>query len=204
MRLGCCLLAKTPRSRLFYPANVSADCAYNPKLPNPQCEAQVLREAPRYQCVVDLPWVTHWRALTAADPAAYVVLTRSRSAVDYALSVRHFDDYRYDHMLGSGLNLNQQSWMEGRENVSAIIARYETHLTEVRAAMRGRRRYFEVCFMCGDDLLTVARSLQLDTERMRLDEGSSAVRFNAHKSDPTADVDFVRKYASYLIQGASN
>ena len=60
------------------------------------------------------------------------------------------------------------------------------------------------CFMCGDDLLTVARSLQLDTERMRLDEGSSAVRANAHKSDPTADVDFVRKYASYLIQGASN
>ena len=104
--------------------------------------------------------------------------------------------------------MNQQSWMESKhrpwENVSAIIARYETHLTEVRAAMRGRRRYFEVCFMCGDDLLTVARSLQLDTERMRLDEGSSAVRFNAHKSDPTADVDFVRKYASYLIQGASN
>ena len=36
------------------------------------------------------------------------------------------------------------------------------------------------------------------------EHSSSCVYTKETDDDPTADVDFVRKYASYLIQGASN
>ena len=92
-------------------------------------------------------------------------------------------------------------------NWNRTIERYEARLEKVRAANYLNPRYFEICFGCGDDGFTLARSLGLDLRKVaQLPAGWQSVHRNAHPAEEGAErVQTVREHAAAiaLYRGSS-
>jgi len=97
-QLGCCYsshnvwdAAATVKHDLFpWPQGAASKlCENDPE----RCERALVEEMAHFQCVADNPWASHWKALTAAYPDAFVVAPRSMSALHNAMT-RTFREQR--------------------------------------------------------------------------------------------------------------
>lgn len=155
----------------------------------------MVEEASNWQCLMDAPWDHAWRSLTLApfgDTEAHVVLTRVLTPTHYAMTVNAF--HTRHHLAGFDWN--------------ATVKAYESRLANVRAAHYRNPRYFEICFACGDDGFTLARSLGLDLKKVAaLPDISQGVHMNRHPPAEDAErVRLVRKHAAAvaLYRGRSS
>eukprot|EP00316_Scyphosphaera_apsteinii_P001888 CAMPEP_0119299928 /NCGR_PEP_ID=MMETSP1333-20130426/1947_1 /TAXON_ID=418940 /ORGANISM="Scyphosphaera apsteinii, Strain RCC1455" /LENGTH=289 /DNA_ID=CAMNT_0007301533 /DNA_START=143 /DNA_END=1009 /DNA_ORIENTATION=+ len=189
-KLGCCFSTHNLDSTCPSVHNVSWTWAWTggdacQRAPS-VCAKTLLEEATHFQCLADNPWSSHWRSLTATDPTAFVVLSRSMSVFHYTMTLSTF--WR-QHVPKNAPPIN----------VSLAAAEYEARLAEVRAAQHKSPRYFEICLQCGDDIWTLARSLRLDVTHLEL----PSEEVHAFKSSDDEDVrafraNFTAEYMSLL------
>ena len=141
-----------------------------------------------FQCVSDFPWNTEWRALSRAYPDSFFVLTRALTPLHYAISLQ----LRRERFAGgpvANLALLDQS-------MTVAMREYERHLAEVRAAYSRHSGYFELCFGCGDDMHTLARSLGVNMSRLPVAMPWEPVHEHAHPvSENARREDLLRMYA---------
>jgi hypothetical protein len=181
-QLGCLYsshnLRSTNQSAMLWTWAISGDeCEEKAS----ECEEAVVDEARHFQCVTDDPWSSHWRALAADDPSSIVVLTRSLSALHYAITVKEWlNRTRW------GQDVRRTSMLLGPDptNLTHAMQAYEAHNQAVRDAFANYPNFVEFCAQCGEDVRTLARRLNvrgLATMLRQLPSGV-AVRLNAHPS----------------------
>ncbi len=121
-----------------------------------ECEQALVEEARHFQCLSDDPWSSHWRALIADDPSAIVVLTRSQTALHYAITVKQWlNRTRWHHNLLTKLLFGDPA------NLTHAMQAYDAHNQAVREALADNPNFVELCVQCGEDVRTLARRLHV-------------------------------------------
>jgi hypothetical protein len=145
----------------------------------------LLEEFSHFQCVSDSPWMDSWRELADYDPRSRVVLTISRTALDYAVTKFLFMHYVLIPRVKTPKSRSKVE-AELREDVVA----YVKHRRAVRVKYGNSGRLLEFCLQCGDGYGQLAAGLGLDTSRADqllsstgLNRSSPAPRVNAAKSE---------------------
>lgn len=167
-----------------------------------ECEKALLEEAKHFQCVSDDPWASHWRALAAADPEAMVVLTRSESALHYAITARQWAGRSSWHRE----QLTELLLGSEPSNLTHAMNAYDAHVKEVREAFKDSPRFIEFCAQCGEDAHTLARRLQVRNltetlEQLTAESTKKGERHaNGHPAEEAAERRrLIAEYADRLV-----
>ena len=187
-----------------------------------------LPDAERYQCASREPESASWDKLTTVDPSAFVVLTRAVTPLHWALTARFWVARQNlsrtnDPLDGDDINASIAYYTRYLEAVRAEHRRNPRYVRHRRSKWTclhiahtvcvlsarviisypclhpARCWQFEICFGCGDDGFTLARSLGLDpATAMR--GISPKVRINRHlDGEDAARIELLRRYADRLV-----
>jgi hypothetical protein len=160
-----------------------------------ECKQALRRELKHFQCVSDNPWASEgiWQKITTeTDESSYVILTRAMSPAHYAMTVRFWAER----------NRKVYTIDKDYNSTEALVARYKAHLANVRHLHSRNPRYIEICFACGDDIWTLARSMQLNMSKVSHILGSGYGASRAANSHPESEnkkrLEFLRAHVADL------
>ena len=107
---------------------------------------RLLDVANRFDALEGFPWSLMYPDLARAYPDAKFVLTRRTTPEKWlASAIKHDEGSR-----GYGMHLKIFGALHPSENPDVWLAKYESHLAEVRAFFAGTDRMVEVCWEEGD------------------------------------------------------